>query len=76
MRKKLSTLALCVLVAIVAFASGTLYSSATARPSGSSGRKYIGVVAEPHTNGAGRMFTNSYVVFEFNGEVVKQQLLP
>lgn len=42
MQKKLSTLALLCLVAVVAFLAGTMYSSATATTA-NSGKKYIGV---------------------------------
>lgn len=64
MQKKVSTLALVVLVAIIAFACGTMVTDVEAQ---SSTRKYIGTFVMPTGNSS---TTRAYVAYEENGEII------
>lgn len=66
MQKKLSTLALLCLVAVVAFLAGTMYSSATASQS-QGVRRYIGAAA---WNGS------VYAVYELDGKAYRESVYP
>jgi hypothetical protein len=66
MYKKLSVAALVFTVAVVAFLAGTMYNSATAQPTPSTGKKWIGVVVEQYgANGVLSPYT--YAIYDDNG---------
>jgi hypothetical protein len=66
MRKKLSTIALVVLVAVIAFACGNMVTEVEAQ---TSKRIYIGTfVAATYSNGQPSR-DNAFAVYEENGEI-------
>lgn len=70
MQKKLSTLALVVLVAIVAFACGTMVTDVEAQ---TSKRTYIGTFVSP--NPTGNLSDRYWVAYEENGEIVGHRIV-
>ncbi len=70
MQKKLSTLALLCLVAVVAFLAGTMYSSATATTA-NSGKKYIGATTVQARDGSITIFAVYETAFGCDYEKVK-----
>lgn len=73
MQKKLSTLALVVLVAIIAFACGTMVTDVEAQ---ASNRTYIGTYVYPSlVNGQPNRYY-AYAVYEENGQIKQYHLNP
>jgi hypothetical protein len=71
MKNKLSTLALVVLVALVAFACGTMVTTVEAQSS----RTYIGTCCYgPRQVGSTFYGARVFVVYEENGVIVKKDL--